>query len=363
MKKKFFNALNYTIGNEDASLEMEILPRKTQHVFVIAGSGSRVIPLIAKAPKVITCVDSSFDQLSLAELRISSLKTFKYDHFLSFWGYPGKDISSEERKKMFFELKISNDCKKRMESLFKANNWETLLYLGKWEQTFKKISNIVRAIVGERGVGLFNCKTMKEQREYLEKVFPWRAWSLVVFLLGNSVVFNALLYKGNFPKKNIKESMYSFYSRRFGQLFRQDIARKNFFLQLLFFGELKYSDGLPIECNPEVYSRAQKNLQKLCIKFEQGDFIKKALETEIPIDFLSLSDLPSYLNPPKESEFIQVLNNNIAPKGMVVNRYYLRTPERLDIRGFENVTSRHKGKIAKEKIQMFSFDVFQKNYL
>ena len=59
MAEKYFNSLNYTIGNEDASLELAVLPEKAQHVFTVAGSGSRIIPLLSKNPLRLTCVDSS----------------------------------------------------------------------------------------------------------------------------------------------------------------------------------------------------------------------------------------------------------------------------------------------------------------
>ena len=51
MSQPYFNQLNYTLGNEDTSLELAILPERVGHVFSVAGSGGRVVPLLAKFPR------------------------------------------------------------------------------------------------------------------------------------------------------------------------------------------------------------------------------------------------------------------------------------------------------------------------
>src|SRR5690348_8215276 len=87
-EQTYFDSLNYTLGNEDTALEYDLLPPTVSHLYAVAGSGSRVLPLMAKKPKKVTCVDTSRNQLYLTELRIVSLKTLTYAEFLGFWGYP-----------------------------------------------------------------------------------------------------------------------------------------------------------------------------------------------------------------------------------------------------------------------------------
>ena len=360
MAEKYFNSLNYTISNEDTSLELAALPENAQHVFAIAGSGSRIIPLLSKNPSRLTCVDYSFEQLALAELRIASLKTLGYEDFLSFWGYPPHQLPPDERQRIFKNLEISSQAKKFLETMFNKHDWQPILYSGKWEQTFKKLSKINRWIVGKRGLEIFSCQTKKEQENYLKTVFPHRTWSLSIFILGNAAVFNALLYKGNFPQRNIKKSLHSFYMERFGRLFVQDVARKNYFLQLLFFGSLQYPDGLPVECDPNVFLKAKEGLQKAKVTYIRGDILKEAKNASSPIDFLSLSDVPSYLKPPREQAFLQEIKNVLSPGGIVVNRYYLRTPEDIDANGYRDVTDNFGEAIAREKTQMYSFGIYQK---
>jgi S-adenosylmethionine-diacylglycerol 3-amino-3-carboxypropyl transferase len=140
MKKSYFDSLNYTIGNEDTTLELEILPEEARHIFAIAGSGSRIIPLLVKNPRLITCIDSSKEQLSITELRIATLRELNYDDFLTFWGYPSEKVAMNKRKSIFDSLVISSQAREIMNLFFEKNNWESLLYAGKWEKTFKKLS-------------------------------------------------------------------------------------------------------------------------------------------------------------------------------------------------------------------------------
>lgn len=360
MLREYFHSLNYTIGNEDASLELAVMPEGVQHAFVVAGSGSRIIPLLSKGPKYITCVDFSQEQLSLTELRIASLKMFDHQNFLAFWGYPPYSMTPNERALVFKNLELSQQSKKIMELLFQKCNWGPLLYAGRWEKTFCKLSKINRWIVGSRGLGIFSCRTQEEQEEYMKTKFPHKAWSFVVFMLGNAFVFNTLLYKGEFPQKNISESIHLFYSKRFEKLFKQNIARKNYFLQLLFFGKLQFPEGLPIECDQGVFLKAKKELSKTKITYIHNDIIEEVKRSSVVVDFLSLSNVPSYLHPPREQEFLQEIRNKIARGGIMVNRYYLRIPTNLKTGGYQEITHDYLKSIAEEKIQMYSFGIYKK---
>lgn len=360
MSKTYFNSLNYTIGNEDTSLELAVMPENIHHVFAVAGSGSRIIPLLSKSPQYITCVDSSPEQLSFAELRIASLKALDHQNFLAFWGFPSHPMPPCKRRGIFEGLEISDSARKHTSLLFKKYDWKPLLYSGKWEQTFQKLSRINKWIVRNKGLGIFSCKTKEEQENYLKTDFPQKAWSFSIFMLGNVAVFNAFLYKGNFPQKNIPKSMHAFYLERFKRLFEQDIARRNYFLQLLFFGRLHFPDGLPIECDPGIFLRAKRGLQKAKIIYICNDVIEEAKRTALSIDFLSLSDVPSYLRPPREQEFLQEIKNNVSLGGIIANRYYLRIPANLNTDGYQDITDDFEEAISKEKIQMYSFGIYQK---
>ena len=68
MSEVYFSKLNYSFANEDTTVEMEILPKGAQRVVCVAGSGSRVLPLLAKKPHKLVCADLSEQQLYITEL-------------------------------------------------------------------------------------------------------------------------------------------------------------------------------------------------------------------------------------------------------------------------------------------------------
>ena len=70
MAKKYFSDLNYSLGNEDTSLEVEILKHiRPKNIFSVAGCGSRALPLLSVFPDNLVAVDISEAQIFITELR------------------------------------------------------------------------------------------------------------------------------------------------------------------------------------------------------------------------------------------------------------------------------------------------------
>src|SRR3954465_15129773 len=111
MKSAYFNKLNYTLANEDTPMEYGILPEHQMHVMSVAGSGGRILPLLAKYPKIVTCVDVSQEQIYLCEMRFESLRVLSHSEFLAFWGYPPSLAKPKERKELFERLKLSQPAR------------------------------------------------------------------------------------------------------------------------------------------------------------------------------------------------------------------------------------------------------------
>jgi S-adenosylmethionine-diacylglycerol 3-amino-3-carboxypropyl transferase len=356
----FTKSLNYTLANEDTAMELAMLQEGLGHILSVAGSGGRVLPLFAKKPKKLTCVDVSQEQLYLTELRIESARVLTHAEFLSFWGYPPRSATPGERKDLYSRIKLSKDAHSFISGLFDSQNWQSVLYLGKWERTIGTLSQVNQRMTGLAGRKLFECLTLDEQKAYLKKSFPKNAWSAVLFFLGNAGVFNALLYKGHFPKKNIQDSFYGFYSKAFDRLYQQAPARENYFLQLVFFGKVVFAEGCPIECKPEVFQAAKEGLAQAEIRYERGDLLEKIKGVDQPIDFLSFSDVPSYFTGETERVFMQTARSKLAPGALTVNRNYLRIPENTDMKGFKNVTHEFQSAIDAEKVGVYVVDVQRK---
>jgi S-adenosylmethionine-diacylglycerol 3-amino-3-carboxypropyl transferase len=367
--RRYFGKLNYTLANEDTAFELSLLrdsvnggdsPRLVDHIVAVAGSGARVLPLAGFARKRLTCIDVSPAQLFLTELRLAAARALDLDAFRAFFGYPPEPANPAERRRVFRALALPAGARAFWSDYFAQAEWREPLYDGRWERTFDKLSRANRALTGDAGARLFDARTLDEQRGYLASGFPHAGWKRVLKLLGNAAVFNALLYRGHFPKKNTAGSHFDLYDEAFARLFDRTLARENFFLQLAFFGRVRFPEACPVEAQPETFARAKESLRHIEVDCRLGDAIVEATELPLPIDFLSLSDIASYFSGEREQTFLQTLRPAVARGGTVVVRSYLHVPEKLDVTGF----TRQSGSVAEaalnEKVGVYQFDVLRK---
>ncbi len=371
MSEHYFKTLNYSLANEDTSLEMGILSPGAGHVFAIAGSGARVLPLFARTPKHVSVADVAPEQLWLTELRIEAVRVLSHREFLAFFGYPQggrrKPSSATQRKallkKIEAEGQLSPEAKLFAHSLFDNLRWNHPLYAGRWEHTFRRLARMMRRAVGERGLKIFDCETLEEQREFFDKSFPKLRFDVALMVLGNARTFNRLLYKGHFPTHNLPVSAQEMYRRAFTHLFMNGLARENYFLQLIMLGKLVYAQGNPVECHPDVFLKIKDGIRGSTIQYLRGDANKlahEAVSTYATIDFFSFSDVPSYFHGELESAYLQKLKPALSEGGCVVARNYIHIPEWLDIAGYVDEAGLHSELINAEKVQVYDVHVYRK---
>jgi S-adenosylmethionine-diacylglycerol 3-amino-3-carboxypropyl transferase len=331
MSVKYFSQLNYSLGNEDTELEYKLVRHfKSEHIVSVCGSGSRCFPLVHETSKTLHIVDLVAEQLELAQLRLELIKKLEHTEFLKYWGYAPHN------------LKEDND---------------SILYIGKWEKTFKRFSQLVKIVLGKHAGHLFTFDDLNLQRAYFANEFPWRRWNLLVRIIGNKAIFNALLYKGDFVKKNINETYYDYYQKAFKHLFYHDLAKKSFFLQLCMQGEILYPEGNLIEAQSECYTEVKKNIAKTQVQFYQQEIIS-VLKNLKSIDFVSLSDVPSYFSGELEQNFLQLIKPSLAKGAIVVLRSYLRIPN-ANQNGFQDISEDFKDLIAAEKVAMYRIQILR----
>ena len=171
--------------------------------------------------------------------------------------------------------------KKLFRNLFKKLKWYSPLYYGKWESTFIFFSKIVKRFLGEKTIEkLFSFDEIDSQQAYVDQEFPSLRWMIILAILGNKSMFNALLYKGDFIKKNVKESYISYYSKAFSHLMRECLTKNSFFLQLCFLGEIKYAEGNLIEAKKECFEMMKKSLETCDVIYHQNDLISEIKNTK-----------------------------------------------------------------------------------
>ncbi len=360
MTHKYFNQLNYTLGNEDTTLEIEmVLKLNPESVFSVCGSGGRSLPLQSSKTKELYLCDLSKYQLALAELRLATYNELSVTDFQIFWGHcPYGEVDySEKRKAIYKKLNLKMETKLFFDQLLLEIHYESILYLGKWEKTFYVFAKIAHKILGTKTIErLFSFKNIEDQVQYYQTEFPMIRWKMMLFLLGNKSVFNALLYKGDFIKKNAPQTHFEYYFNAYDRLFTRILARESFFLNLCFFGKIKFHEGNPVESSEDTIKRIKSSSAE--VKFINENMLAFLNSGVHKFDFLSLSDVPSYFGSDVEKNYLQNIKKSLKKDAIVVVRYYLRTAV-ADLRGYIDVTDQYKDLIHKEKVQMYNVCIYQ----
>lgn len=358
-EQKYFSELNYTLGNEDTSLEVSIVEKlRPHHIFSVAGCGSRALPLLSCSPASLTCIDVCLPQLYLCELRYQAIRQLELDEFLTLFGVDCRTGKNKKKIELFNKLILSSECFDQFKDFF-YNTDQSLIYQGKWEKTFTIFSKIVNTVMGDKGRDIFHCTDLSQQRDYYNHIFPILRWKFLIAILGNKAIFNALLYRGDFIKKNVSQSHFQYYFQSFEKLFHNVLARESFFLNLLFFGEIKFQEARTIEMDAEIYSRCKQNFDKTEVRFLKENMLQLSGQVkDRQYDFLSLSDVPSYFSGNDEKLFLQNFRPVLSKGALIVLRSYLRIPQ-ADLEGFQEVTSDFQDEIDKECLQMYRIQIFK----
>ena len=353
----YFKHLNYTLGDEDAATEMNMLAERPEHVFAVADCGSRIVPLLARAPRKLTCVDINPAQLAITHLRIALLRRVDRDVYCQFLGYTD-GMTAHTRRSLFTDLELESRPRAVLEEMLNRIGWGPLVYEGKFERMLITLSKVTRTVLGRSCDILFEHEDVHAQAAYFRHGFPRLRWKLVLALLGNSTALNSLLYKGEFPEKNLPESYLRIYTDIFERLLTQFPARSNFFLQMIFLGRIRFEEGLPVECRRDIYSLAQANLKGCEVHFIEGDMLTSFGATGGQIDYLSLSDVPSFLPDEVAEGCLQLARPHMRTGGLAVMRGHVRLVRPL-MDGFRNESNRFAEAVSQESTGLWHIHAFQ----
>jgi S-adenosylmethionine-diacylglycerol 3-amino-3-carboxypropyl transferase len=349
MTQSYFQSLNYSMANEDTTLEYKLAQRiNAKSILTIGGSGSRCLPFMALPISHLKIVDVSADQILFIRFKLETIRQLSHLDCVEFWISP----DGKNRDALFESLKLNQEFKDFYKFQRNHHRDQPPLFWGKWEKTFQTFSKITSLLFSRKvREGLFETS---EPYAYFEKhIKGWR-WDLLLKIVGNKAMFNSLLYKGDFIKKNSPLTYFEYYSQAFDRLFRLDIKRSHF-LQLCFLGKV-YPLALPIEFSPEIFAKIKASVVEPT--YQQGSVFER--KGDSLYDLISLSDVPSYLSGGIEREYVQVMKNHLNEKGIIVNRFYLRTTENTDESGFQNVSHDHRDLIGQELVQMYQVQLLQK---
>lgn len=356
---EYFERLNYSLGDEDTTLEYAILPECAKHLVGVAGSGGRLLPLLARSPARMTCTDISAPQLAFTRLRFALLEQTDHASFMEFMGYQTQ-TSSVRRQSIFQHLDLPSADRHWLAELFRSRNWKAPIYMGAFEQTLQRLAKVNGLFTGKAGREIFQHSDLGGQTQYYRTRFPLKRWKAVIALLGNAAVLNSLLYRGSFPANNLGIGSRAAYLEIFHTLFTTQVVRESFFLQMLFFGELRYPHGYPLECDAKIFSLARAGIQQCELRVVQADILE-CVAKHADIDFVSLSDVPSFMPTAVGANVLQRLHPALREQALVVMRGHLHVvkPESA---GFCDVTGHYHAAIARETTQLWRVQVYRRTF-
>lgn len=354
----YFVGLNYSLANEDTQIEKDLLPLDARSVLSVAGSGARVLPLLSNNPVALTVIDLSPAQLALTELRIALARSTQRSEFLEFMGY--RACFATRRLEIFHSLPLSEGTQALCQG--ESDKWAPggWIYLGKWERHFLKLNRILRLVLGTSIDRIFEASNLEAQVQAYER--HWRRGVFRAFLkiLASDFVFNSFLYKGHFAGSQADRTesrpTWQFLEEEFDRIFRTQLVKESFFLQLMFLGRLIYEEGLPTEAEVEVLSAVKTATTQVTFKSEN------LLESiaRMPHDFYSLSDTLSYL-PSEDARAVLSRVHPEAPDGAkLIFRSFLRAPVVENHERWQRMESEELRAARTERTGVYRFHFFEK---
>lgn len=315
-----FSQLNYTLANEDSSCERILVTPHTK-VACMAGSGSRLISLLAACPESICALDSSYQQILMSKFRLELMEQVEWNEYCSILGYPS-DLSPTQRTTLFNALIFSPDVSKFLAVQMQRRPDTLPIYWGVWEQSMIKNAQALKNILGAGFIkDLLDGMTLNQ---ILNSPIKSMRYKLALRMVGQAKFLAKTLSSKQLPQLPGEQDEHKYYDKMIHRAFHSKEFRDNFFLHLLFTGKINSISAAPDEANPEVFRLAKRSLTTTNIQFCQTD-----IRTANPLssfDFVFFSDVFSYLTDKEASDVLTVFAKQMTPQGLIVMRFYRSRP-------------------------------------
>lgn len=316
-----FSQLNYTLANEDSSCE-RILVTPYASVACIAGSGSRLISLLAASPKSIYAFDSSPEQILMAKFRLELLEQVAWNEYCSILGYPS-DLTPSQREALYQDLIFSSEVSRFLTSQMQRQPGVLPVYWGVWEQSMMRTAQALKKILGSGFIQDLMAGLSFDQ--ILKSPVRRMRYKAALHLVGQAKFLAKTLTTKKLPQLPNEQAEHEYYDKLIRAAFQAKEFQQNFFLQLLFTGKINDITAVPDEADPEVYSLAKRSLKTTDIQFHLGD-IRKTIPAA-SFDFVFFSDVFSYLTAKESSEVLASFTQRLTPQGVMMLRFYRNRPQ------------------------------------
>lgn len=367
----FSGMLNYSACNEDGRSELALMDIDAKaRILVVSGGGERLLNLLINPlPRdcTLTALDANVSQLHLFELKRSAIVGLDRDTFLGFVGIA--PMSTQHRVTIFRDVV---QCRLSQKAL---QFWEQnllsigrgVIYLGKFERFALLMSKVCRLFLGPHIHLLFECDTPEAQARVVNQHFHGLRWELLTRTLCRKLWFRLFTSDPAFYAHVDIPSYYEHLRGRIDSALARIPARENFLLSLMLLGRYCHEHDVVPPCySSRFYAVVRDNLAR-CTTHTVHDFLTVHLESDgKPYRFMSLSDVPSYLQGNDMPRFARAIAGGLSPDGLAVVRELFTRHAGLSGDRFSEYGLKTDESIANAAEQtdssfIYRFHIFQRN--
>jgi S-adenosylmethionine-diacylglycerol 3-amino-3-carboxypropyl transferase len=325
----FYNRLNYSLGNEDWSVESQALKVNVgDYVICVTASGDRSLHLLMTDCAQVTSIDMNPIQSYLLELKMAAIALLDYEKYLAFLGC----TSCDHRLDIFQGLKSHLSPEGR---LYWNNHTKKLISGVVYQGMVERLTNIVAIcfnFIKKKDIQtLLSFSDIQEQRLFVHRHWNSRWLKKTFKILLNPKLMKLILNDPGIishvdPTIQPGEYIYE----RMIQYLNTNLARKSALIQLLFTGKVMPEAYFPY-LTFEGHSKIAKNLNRL--KFYTGNITETLKQSpENKIDCFSLSDIASYMPQPAFENLLTAMITAAKPNARfclrkLMSEHYI--PERF----------------------------------
>lgn len=288
----FYKRLNYSLGNEDWTVEEQALKvAPGDHIVCVTASGDRPLHLLMTDCASIISIDMNPIQNYLLNLKRTAINHLDYEKYLGFLGC--EDTS--HRYAIFNEIKPHMDPDAaEFWSQHKKMIENGVIYQGLVERLTNYAAKFFKLVRNKKIHKLFSFTEIDSQREYLSKewdTFVWREF-IEIFINSNVLKFiindpglNSYIDTSIHPGKYIYERMQGYLNH--------SLAKKSPLLQLIFTGKVLPDAYFPY-LTFDGYTKIRES--KASLNYLTDNIIEYLeAHNSNGIDCFSLSDIASYM--------------------------------------------------------------------
>ncbi len=288
----FYNRLNYSLGNEDWSVEEQALRITSGNkILCVTASGDRPLHLLLSDCESVFSIDMNPIQNYLLELKIAALSLLDYEEYLAFLGC----TESAHRIGTFTKIKshLSSKAKIYWEN-HKKMIMKGIIYQGRVEKLTHFGAKFIYFVRRKEINTLLSFDDPKKQREYVSLKWDTKWWRKFFDIFLNPLLMKIILNDPgviSFLDPSIKPGQYIY--QRMLKYLQHYPAKKSALIQLVLTGKVLEDAYFPY-LTFSGYTKIRSNIHKLT--FQTGNIIEYIHQIEPnQFDCFSMSDIASYM--------------------------------------------------------------------